>query len=207
MPQPDLLKIEQSLWNQNIKYIAGIDEAGRGPWVGPVCAAAVIFDQNTHLPEINDSKKLTETKREELFTLICEKSLCYGIGFSSAEEIDEINILQATFKAMKQALSQLSIKPNHLLIDGNKRLKTNIPETPVIKGDSLSQSIAAASILAKVSRDRLMIDLEKKYPQFQFSKHKGYGTKQHQEELKKYGPIPEHRKSFKPVRGYLERYS
>ena len=176
--------------------ICGIDEAGRGPLVGPVCAAAVILPEDAFIKGIDDSKKLSEKKREKLFEEITEKAVSYSIAFASAAEIDEINILNAALLAMKRAFEGLSVKPELALIDGNKAPELGINTETVIKGDSKSASIAAASILAKVSRDRLMAELDRQYPQYGFAKHKGYGTAKHYEALGVYGLCPEHRKSF-----------
>lgn len=174
----------------------GIDEAGRGPLAGPVCAAAVILPDNCVIDGLDDSKKLTEKKREALFPIIEEKALAYGIAFATEREIDEINILNATFLAMKRAVESLKIEPKAALVDGNRDPKLGIPTLTVIKGDSKSPSIAAASVLAKVTRDRYMLELDKTYPQYDFKKHKGYGTKLHYEMLFKYGISKVHRVTF-----------
>lgn len=191
-------EFETELYNNGINFIAGIDEVGRGPLVGPVVTAAVILPKDFYDERINDSKKLTEKKRELLYDVIMENALSVGIGMSSPEVIDEINILNATKKAMIEAVNNLNIKPEHLLIDAVK-LDIDIPQTSIIKGDAKSESIAAASIIAKVTRDRMMIELDKKYPMYDFKHNKGYGTKKHIEALYEYGPIKEHRKSFAPV--------
>ena len=191
-------EFENELYNNEINFIAGIDEVGRGPLVGPVVTAAVILPKDFYDERINDSKKLTEKKRELLYDVIMENALSVGIGISSPEVIDEINILNATKKAMIEAINNLSIKPEHLLIDAVK-LDIDIPQTSIIKGDAKSQSIASASIIAKVTRDRMMVELDKKYPMYDFKHNKGYGTKKHIEALYQYGPIEEHRKSFAPV--------
>lgn len=191
-------EFENELYNNGINFIAGIDEVGRGPLVGPVVTAAVILPKDFYDERINDSKKLTEKKRELLYDVIMENALSVGIGMSSPEVIDEINILNATKKAMVEAVNNLSIKPEHLLIDAVK-LDIDIPQTSIIKGDAKSESIAAASIIAKVTRDRMMVELDKKYPMYDFKHNKGYGTKKHIEALYEYGPISEHRKSFAPV--------
>lgn len=191
-------EFENELYNNEINFIAGIDEVGRGPLVGPVVTAAVILPKDFYDERINDSKKLTEKKRELLYDVIMENALSVGIGISSSEVIDEINILNATKKAMIEAINNLSIKPEHLLIDAVK-LDIDIPQTSIIKGDAKSQSIASASIIAKVTRDRMMVELDKKYPMYDFKHNKGYGTKKHIEALYKYGPLKEHRKSFAPV--------
>lgn len=191
-------EFENELYNNKINFIAGIDEVGRGPLVGPVVTAAVILPKDFYDERINDSKKLTEKKRELLYDVIMENALSVGIGISSPEVIDEINILNATKKAMIEAINNISIKPEHLLIDAVK-LDIDIPQTSIIKGDAKSQSIASASIIAKVTRDRMMVELDKKYPMYDFKHNKGYGTKKHIEALYKYGPLKEHRKSFAPV--------
>ena len=191
-----LWEIEDSLYSQDIQLICGVDEAGRGPLAGPVCAAAVILPKHLEIPGLNDSKKLTDKKRRELFPIIQEKALAYGIAFSSEQEIDEINILQATFLAMKRAMEQLSITPQLALIAGNRETDFGLPVKTVVHGDSLSANIAAASILAKVSRDNLMEELAGRYPEYGFEIHKGYGTKAHYLALDKYGPSPIHRMTF-----------
>ena len=179
-----------------IRLIAGIDEAGRGPLAGPVVAAAVIFDKNTVIEYVNDSKKLTEKKREELYYEIIGNCLTYGIGIIEEREIDEINILQASLKAMKIAARQLEPQPDLILIDGNKVFNSDIPAEAVVKGDAKSFAIAAASILAKVTRDRYMRELSENYPEYVWYKNKGYGTKEHINAIKKFGPTMVHRKSF-----------
>lgn len=192
----DWLSYEKMYLNQGYKFICGVDEAGRGPLAGDVYAAAVILPEETVIEGINDSKKLSEKKREYLFDVIREKALGYSIASASAEEIDSLNILQATFLAMKRAVSGLNPKADFAMIDGNRTPKLDIPLATIIKGDSLSCSIAAASILAKVTRDRVMKKEAQKYPEYLFEKHKGYGTKLHFEMIKKYGPCPIHRRSF-----------
>lgn len=177
-------------------FICGVDEAGRGPLAGPVCAAAVILPDNCDIPMLNDSKKLSESKREKLFPIIKEKALAYGIAFATVEEIETYNILNATFLAMNRAIEQLKITPVLALIDGNRNKGINVKSIPVIGGDAKCADIAAASILAKVTRDRYMLEIAKEYPQYQFEKHKGYGTKLHYEMLREYGPSPVHRLSF-----------
>jgi ribonuclease HII len=176
--------------------VCGVDEAGRGPLAGPVCAAAVILPPHLELPGLDDSKKLTDKRRRELFPLIKEQAIAYGIGLASHEEIDEINILQATFLAMERALVALNVKPDHVLIDGNRAKDFGLPVTTVVKGDSLSANVAAASILAKVTRDMIMEEEAVRYPQYGFEIHKGYGTKAHYEALGTYGPSPIHRMTF-----------
>ncbi|MDD7484124.1 MAG: ribonuclease HII [Clostridia bacterium] len=181
---------------QGYTAVCGVDEAGRGPLAGPVCAAAVILPAGLVIEGVNDSKKLSEKKREELFPVICEKALAYGIGWADEREIDEINILQATYRAMKRAVESLPLTADYALIDGNRMPPLAIPGTTIIKGDALSMSIAAASILAKVSRDRVMVQFSREYPQYGFEQHKGYGTAAHVQALREYGPCPLHRQSF-----------
>lgn len=178
------------------KCVCGIDEAGRGPLCGPVCAAAVILPVDCEIEGINDSKKLSEKKREALYDVITEKAIAYSVVMVDARTIDEINILQATFQAMRDAVDNLSVKPDIALIDGNGKPGLPIEERTIVKGDAKSVSIAAASILAKVTRDRYCLELDKKYPEYQFAKHKGYGTKLHYEMIEKYGICPEHRRTF-----------
>ena len=192
----DMWSIEDGFYAQGIHVVCGVDEAGRGPLAGPVCAAAVILPAHLDLPGLTDSKKLTDKHRRELFPLIKEQAIAYGIGLASEQEIDEINILQATFLAMERALAQLSIRPELALIDGNREKDFGIPVKTVVKGDSLSANIAAASILAKVTRDDMMLELAKQYPEYGFDIHKGYGTKAHYEVLRTHGASPVHRNSF-----------
>lgn len=188
-----------------MRKIAGTDEAGRGPLVGSVVAAAVILDPNNPIEGLNDSKKLTEKKREKLFIEIQEKALSWAIAESSAQEIDELNILQASLLAMRRAVEQLDIQPDHVLVDGNKEPNGLLMSCEaVIGGDAIHAEISAASILAKVARDHDMVELDQKYPQFGFAKHKGYPTKAHFEAIAQYGVISEHRRSFGPVRKALE---
>ena len=187
---------ENEARSKGYSMICGIDEAGRGPLCGPVCAAAVVLPFGFHPEGINDSKKLSEKKRDALFDVIVENAVAYSVKMISAEEIDKINILQATFKAMRECVDSLEPKAEFALIDGNRSPGLEIPELLVVKGDSKSVSIAAASILAKVSRDRYMLALDEEYPQYCFSKHKGYGTKLHYECIERYGLCPEHRRSF-----------
>ncbi len=196
MSEVNMWEIENSHFANGIKLICGVDEAGRGPLAGPVCAAAVILPPHADIPGLNDSKKLTDKRRRELFPIIKEQAIAYGIGFASHEEIDEINILQATYLAMERALNQLSVRPELALIDGNRAKDFGLPVETVVKGDSRSASIAAASILAKVTRDDLMEEAAKEYPQYQFEIHKGYGTKAHYAALIEHGPSPIHRMSF-----------
>ncbi len=195
-------EFETELYESGINYIAGIDEVGRGPLVGPVVTAAVILPKDFYDERINDSKKLTEKKRELLYDVIMENAVSVGIGISSEDVIDEINILEATKKAMIEAVNNLSVRPEHLLIDAVK-LNIDIPQTSIIKGDAKSESIAAASIVAKVTRDRMMIELDKIHPEYDFKHNKGYGTKKHIEAIEKYGIIKEHRKTFAPCDKYI----
>lgn len=196
MSQVDMWAIEESCHAEGYRVICGVDEAGRGPLAGPVCAAAVILPEGLEIPGLTDSKKLTDKKRRELFPLIQEQAIAYGIGMASQQEIDEINILQATFLAMKRALSQLSVQPDLALIDGNRETDFGLPVKTVVKGDSLSANIAAASILAKVTRDDLMLEMAETYPQYGFDVHKGYGTKAHYAALREFGPCEIHRMTF-----------
>lgn len=178
------------------KVVCGIDEAGRGPLAGPVFAAAVILPENYSHPVLNDSKKLSEKKRDAVYDDIIKDAVCYSVGIATEEEIDEINILNATFLAMKRAVDGLSVKPDFAYIDGNQYPKTGVKEETIVKGDGKCISVAAASIIAKVSRDRFMLEIDKQYPEYQFGKHKGYGTKLHYEMIKKYGVSKVHRRSF-----------
>lgn len=192
----DWLLYENEKYNEGYKIICGVDEAGRGPLAGPVYAAAVILEKAQTIEGVNDSKKLSEKKRELLFDKIINECKDYSIGTASEKEIDELNILQATFLAMKRAVDGLSVKPDCALVDGNQIPNLDCDVTTVVKGDSKSESIAAASILAKVSRDRYMLEMSEKYPQYGFEKHKGYGTKLHYEMIEKYGICDIHRKTF-----------
>ena len=193
---PDF-ELEKSLIAQGKNYICGVDEAGRGPLAGPVCAAAVILPEDCVIEGLNDSKKLSEKKREALYDIIIEKAISYSIAFGTLEEIEEYNILEATYIAMNRAIDGLDIKPDHALIDGNRVPKgIKVPCDTVVKGDSKSFSIAAASILAKVTRDRLLLQYDELYPEYNFKKHKGYGTKEHYEAINKYGVCKIHRLSF-----------
>lgn len=194
---------EEELNSKGINLIAGVDEVGRGPLIGSVVAAAVILPSGFYMSEINDSKKLSEKKREELYPIIMEKAVSVGIGVVDSETIDRVNILNATKMAMKMAINNLSVKPEHVLIDAVK-LDIDIPYTAIIKGDAKSESIAAASIVAKVYRDNMMKELDKEYPMYDFKSNKGYGTKKHIEAIKKYGVLKEHRKTFKPVSDYVK---
>lgn len=192
----DMWEFEHKYAQQGYQMICGVDEAGRGPLAGPVCAAAVILPIDADIPGLNDSKKLSDKKRRELFPVICEKAVAYGIAFADAEEIDEINILQATYLAMERAMEKLPIKPDFALIDGNRAKDFGIPLETVVGGDGRSASIAAASILAKVTRDDFMLQLSEVYPQYGFEIHKGYGTKAHYAALTAHGHCPIHRMSF-----------
>lgn len=192
----DMWEIEREWKEKGYSVICGVDEAGRGPLAGPVCAAAVILPEDVEIPGLNDSKKLSDKRRRELFPQIKEKALAYGIAFASREEIDEINILQATFLAMQRAIDQLEGKAELALIDGNRAKDFGLPVKTVVHGDSLSASIAAASILAKVTRDDYMVKMAEEYPQYGFEVHKGYGTRAHYEALRQYGPCPIHRTTF-----------
>ncbi len=192
----ELWDYENEIYDSGFKIICGVDEAGRGPLAGPVCAAAVILPRNIEIPGLNDSKKLSEKKRESLFEIIKEKSLSYGIAFASVTEIEELNILNATYLAMNRAVEKLNMVPELALIDGNRNAGIKFESRCVVKGDARCADIAAASILAKVSRDRFMYEEAKKYPEYHFEKHKGYGTKLHYEAIREFGPCPIHRMSF-----------
>ncbi len=190
------LEYENKAYESGFEIVCGVDEAGRGPLAGPVYAAAVILPKGHIIDGVNDSKKLSEKKRNLLFDKIIDECVCYSIGTADVREIDEINILQATFLAMRRAVEGLSVNPDIALIDGNKRPCLAMAEWEIIKGDAKSANIAAASIIAKVSRDRYMLEMAEKYPEYQFEKHKGYGTKLHYEMIEKYGISPIHRKTF-----------
>lgn len=193
MSEINLWEIESEI---PFDLVCGVDEAGRGPLAGPVCAAAVILPKGLVIPGLNDSKKLSDKRRRELFPIIQQEAVSFGIAFASQEEIDEINILQATFLAMRRAMEQLNPQPEFALIDGNRETDFGVPCKTVIKGDSLSANIAAASVLAKVTRDNWMMEAAEKYPGYGFEIHKGYGTKAHYAALEKLGPCPIHRRSF-----------
>ena len=199
----DLLKYEKDLYEQGITLIAGVDEVGRGPLVGPVVVAAVILPVNYKLEGLTDSKKLSIKKREYFYDIIMKDAIAVSIALESEKVIDEINIYEATKRAMKKAINGLNIKPEHVLIDAMK-LDIDIPSTSIIKGDLKSMTISAASVIAKVTRDRMMIELDKKYPEYNFKKNMGYGTKEHLNAIEEYGIIPEHRKTFKPVSLHLD---
>ena len=192
----NMWEIENAHFDNGVQIICGVDEAGRGPLAGPVCAAAVILPARLVIPGLDDSKKLSDKRRRELMPIIQESALAYGIAFASHAEIDQINILQATFLAMERALAQLKIKPDLALIDGNRQKDFGINVETVVKGDSRSANIAAASVLAKVTRDNFMEEMAKQYPGYGFEIHKGYGTKAHYEALRNLGPSPIHRMSF-----------
>ena len=192
----ELWNYEHACYDEGYDIVCGVDEAGRGPLAGPVCAAAVILPRDLQIEGLNDSKKLTDKRRRALFDVITAQAVSYGIAFASEQEIDEINILQATFLAMRRALDQLSVRPAIALIDGNRETDFGLPVRTLVKGDSLSANIAAASVLAKVTRDDFMLEQAQRYPQYGFDVHKGYGTRAHYEALRQYGPCPIHRRSF-----------
>ncbi|MBE6576663.1 MAG: ribonuclease HII [Ruminococcaceae bacterium] len=188
--------LEKDLIDKGYTYVCGVDEAGRGPLCGPVVTAAVILPCGLYIEGLNDSKKLTEKKREALYDVICKEAIAYSICYGTVEQINDTNILQATMDAMKEAINTLSVKPDFALIDGNIARDFPVPASPVVHGDAISPSIAAASILAKVTRDRLCVELDAQYPMYGIAKHKGYGTKDHMEALRKYGPAPIYRTKF-----------
>ncbi|HCC04186.1 MAG TPA: ribonuclease HII [Clostridiales bacterium] len=193
----ELKKIDKEFFDKGVKYIAGIDEAGRGPLAGPVVVASVILPQDSMIEGINDSKKVSEAKREKLYDLIINEAISYGIGIIYQDEIDEINILQATKKGLTEAIKQMEIKPNIIMVDALSGIDTlGIPYKSIIKGDAKCYSIAAASILAKVTRDRIMREWDKIYPEYGFGSHKGYGTAKHITAIKEFGPCPIHRRTF-----------
>lgn len=192
----DLWEIEQEIIASGAAPICGVDEAGRGPLAGPVCAAAVMLPPGLEVPGLNDSKKLSENKREALYEVICEKAISFGIAFATVEEIETLNILGATFLAMNRAIARLSPQPALALIDGNRNAGIQHPSRCIVDGDAKCASIAAASILAKVTRDRYMLEMAERYPEYGFEKHKGYGTKQHYAALREFGPCEIHRRSF-----------
>lgn len=192
----DLWLLENEIYASGVSCLCGVDEAGRGPLAGPVCAAAVMLPRGLDIPGLNDSKKLTEKKRKELYDIICAGAVCYGVAFAGVEEIERLNILNATFLAMNRAIAQLSVPPQLALIDGNRDSGIEAPSRCIVKGDALCADIAAASVLAKVTRDRYMTALASEYPQYGFEKHKGYGTKQHYAAIREFGPSPAHRMSF-----------
>ena len=192
----ELWMLENEIYDEGFTLLCGVDEAGRGPLAGPVCAAAVMLPRGLVIAGLNDSKKLTEKRREELYDVIRGECIACGIAFASVEEIETLNILGATFLAMNRAIAQLSPAPELALIDGNRTKGIEVPARCVIKGDAKCADIAAASVLAKVTRDRYMLEMAEKYPQYHFEQHKGYGTKQHDEALREFGPSPIHRMSF-----------
>ena len=199
MEKVDLYQYEKELWKNGINLIAGMDEVGRGPLIGPVVTACVILPKDFVLEGLTDSKKLSEKKREEFYDYIMEHAISVGIGMMDEKVIDEVNIYEATKLAMYQAVEKSKVKPEHVLIDAMKLDKLEMPSTSIIKGDAKSISIAAASVIAKVTRDRMMIELDKKYPMYSFKSHKGYPTKKHIEAIKEYGLIDGYRKTFKPI--------
>lgn len=199
----DLLAYEKDLYKQGITLIAGADEAGRGPLVGPVVAAAVILPKNYSLEGLNDSKQLSEKKREKFYDIIYQDAISVGVGVVDAKTIDEINILEASRLAMKKAIKELKVKPKYVLSDAMKLEGINIPYKDIIHGDALSLSIAAASVIAKVTRDRMMMELDEKHPEYGFKKHKGYPTKEHLENVKKYGVLENYRFTYKPIRDLI----
>lgn len=192
----ELWKFEHQCYDEGFEIVCGVDEAGRGPLAGPVCAAAVILPRDLEIEGLNDSKKLSDKRRRALFEQITAQAVSYGIAFSTEQEIDEINILQATFLAMRRAMERLTVRPSIALIDGNRETDFGLPVRTIVKGDSLSANIAAASILAKVTRDDFMMQQTELYPQYGFDVHKGYGTRAHYDALRKYGPCPIHRRTF-----------
>ena len=199
----DLLKYERELYSKGIELIAGVDEVGRGPLIGPVVAAAVILPKNYYLEGLNDSKKLSEKKRDNFYEIINRDAIAIGVGIIDENKIDEVNIYEATKLAMKSAISSLKIKPEHILIDAMP-LELDIPSTSIIKGDSKSLSIAAASVIAKVTRDKMMYELDKEYPMYGFANHKGYPTKKHIDALNEYGLIKGYRKTYAPIKDMIK---
>lgn len=195
MEEKDLYSYELALAGDRVPF-CGVDEAGRGPLAGPVCAAAVILPADLRIPGLNDSKKLTARRREEIFDVLCDQAVSFGIAFASVEEIEELNIKGATYLAMERAIAELDPKPVLALVDGNDKNELSIPSLKVVGGDGLCASIAAASVLAKVTRDRYMLSLDEQYPQYGFASHKGYGTKAHYAALREFGPTPVHRPSY-----------
>ena len=192
----ELWNYEHRCYDEGFRIVCGVDEAGRGPLAGPVCAAAVILPKDLEIEGLNDSKKLSDKRRRALFEEITAQAVAYGLAFATEQEIDEINILQATFLAMRRAMEQLSVCPDIALIDGNRETDFGLPVRTIVKGDSLSANIAAASILAKVTRDDFMLEQAKRYPEYGFDVHKGYGTRAHYAALREYGPCPIHRRTF-----------
>ena len=198
-----MLKYETEARNQGYRFVVGVDEAGRGPLAGPVVAAAVLFPPDISLNGLDDSKKLSPRTREKFFSQIIEKATSYGVGIVSVEEIDRINILQASLQAMKLAVEKCEVPTDLLLIDGNQRVDHPSDQWTLVGGDGKSQSIAAASVLAKVTRDRIMQEFHQEFPQYEFARHKGYGTKLHREHIRNFGPCPIHRKTFKGVKEFI----
>ncbi len=203
LPTQPMDYFEKLYYGQGYRRIAGVDEAGRGPLAGPVVAAAVILPKNGIGQELFDSKQIPSKRREELYKIILSKSVAVGIGTVSHEEIDQLNILQATLKAMVLAVQNLSLSPDFILIDGHQFIQLPLPQRPIRKGDRICNSIAAASIVAKVTRDRMMLECHQKYPQYNFARHKGYGTKEHRRAIERFGVCELHRKTFKGVKEYL----
>lgn len=201
----DLLKYEKELYKNNITLIAGVDEAGRGPLCGPVVAGACILPKNYHLEGLNDSKQLSEKKREEFYKILRSEAIAIGVGIVSAKEIDEINILEASRKAMYLALEDLKVTPEYILSDAMSLNDIDIPSKPIIHGDALSLSIAAASVIAKVTRDHIMLEIDALHPEYNIKKHKGYPTKEHLALLEKYGIFEEYRMTYKPVKMIIEK--
>jgi ribonuclease HII len=195
---------EEVLWKSGVAHVAGVDEAGRGPLAGPVVAAAVIFPPGLRIPGVNDSKKLSPARREELFGIIHAEVLAVGVGIVGHVEIDTINILQATYKAMHIALASLAVVPDHILVDGNRFSGTGVPFTAIVDGDACCHAIAAASIIAKVTRDRLMLEFDQLYPGYGFARHRGYGTAAHREAIVRLGPCPIHRRTFLHMPSWME---
>jgi len=202
----DLFSFDKQFYDMGFRALAGVDEAGRGPWAGPVVASAVILPCNVSLQGLDDSKKLSPKKREEIFEQINRSALAVGVGIVDHEKVDTLNILQATLMAMRQALNSLKIKPDLVLVDGNIRVPgVEYEQRSIVDGDQKSAAIAAASVIAKVTRDRIMLEFAKEFPQYGFENHKGYGTKEHQEALASFGPCRIHRKSFEPIAKLLEQ--
>jgi len=199
-----LLQFERALWQQGCRFVAGVDEAGRGPLAGPVVAAAVVYDGAPSIPMIDDSKKLSNSKREALFQKITQHAHAFGIGVATVGEIDSINIYHASLLAMRRAVENLTVRPNHLLVDGNAFGESAIPVTTIVKGDARSYAIASASILAKVTRDRMMTEYDRQFPGYGFARHKGYATRQHLDAIEKMGYCALHRRSFHPKRFQLK---
>lgn len=199
----DLLKREKELYQEGYQLICGCDEAGRGPLVGPVVAGAVILPKNYELEGLNDSKQLSAKKREKYFPIIKQEAIAYGIGIVDAKTIDEINIYEASRLAMKKAIENMKVQPDYVLTDAMPIRDLNVPVEPIVHGDALSLSISAASVLAKVTRDHILIELDKKYPEYEFARHKGYPTKRHLELLKIYGPTKDYRFTYRPVRDLI----